>query len=130
VRYRSASPGTGGGGCSPRAIAARSSSVSWFFVDELPGEVRRLDLRGGEQLVAVRLRLAIDRDRGEFARTRRLGPVRFELAVQREILRRGGKKPSLRIRRGLFRALSIRPESSPIGRAPWSGYSCYSPTGP
>src|SRR5205823_3416171 len=36
------------------------------------------------------------RDRGDFARTRRLGPARFEHAVRREITRRGGHKPCLR----------------------------------
>ena len=46
-----------------------------------------------------------DRDRGEFARTRRLGPARFDQAVRREITRRGGQKPSLRILRRLFAAL-------------------------
>ena len=47
-----------------------------------------------------------DRDGGDLARTRRLGPVRFEHAVRREILRRGGKKPTLRIVRALFAALT------------------------
>ena len=46
------------------------------------------------------------RDRAEFARTRRLGAARFEQAVRREITRRGGQKPCLRIVRGLFTALS------------------------
>jgi transposase len=46
------------------------------------------------------------RDRGDLGRTRRLGPARFEQAVRREITRRGGQKPSLRIVRGLFTALS------------------------
>ena len=46
------------------------------------------------------------RDRGDFTRTRRLGPARFEQAVRREITRRGGQKPCLRIVRGLFTALS------------------------
>jgi transposase len=48
------------------------------------------------------------RDRGDFARTRRLGPARFEHAVRREITRRGGHKPCLRIVRGMFTALSDR----------------------
>jgi transposase len=39
-------------------------------------------------------------------RTRRLGPARFEHAVRREITRRGGQKPSLRILRRLFTALT------------------------
>jgi transposase len=46
-----------------------------------------------------------DRDSGDLARTRRLGPARFEQAVRREITRRGGQKPSLRILRKLFAAL-------------------------
>jgi transposase len=40
-----------------------------------------------------------------WARTRRLGLARFERAVRREISRRGGVKPSLRILRALFTAL-------------------------
>ena len=46
------------------------------------------------------------RDCGDLARTRRLGAARFEQAVRREITRRGGKKPCLRIIRGLFAALA------------------------
>jgi transposase len=46
------------------------------------------------------------RDHGDFARTRRLGAARFERAVRREITRRGGRKPCLRIVRGLFTALA------------------------
>ena len=46
------------------------------------------------------------RDGGDFARTRRLGPARFEHAVRREITRRGGQKPCLRILRKLFTALA------------------------
>jgi transposase len=48
------------------------------------------------------------RDRGDFARTRRLGPARFEHTVRREITRRGGRKPCLRIVRAMFAALSDR----------------------
>ncbi len=46
------------------------------------------------------------RDRGDFARTRRLGAARFEQAVRREVTSRGGQKPRLRIVRGLFAALA------------------------
>ncbi len=46
------------------------------------------------------------RDGGDLARTRRLGAARFEQAVRREITRRGGCKPSLRILRQLFTALA------------------------
>ena len=52
------------------------------------------------------LTVIVDRDGGEFARTRRLGPARFEQAVRREIVRRGGHKPCRRITRNLFAALS------------------------
>jgi transposase len=44
--------------------------------------------------------------RGDFGRTRRLGAARSGQAVRREITRRGGQKPCLRIVRGLFTALS------------------------
>jgi transposase len=46
------------------------------------------------------------RDGGDLARTRRLGMRRFELAVRREVTRRGKRKPCLRIVRGVFAALS------------------------
>jgi transposase len=46
------------------------------------------------------------RDGGDFGRTRRLGATRFERAVRREITRRGGQKPCLRIVRGMFTALA------------------------
>jgi len=46
-----------------------------------------------------------ERDGGDLDRTRRLGAARFERAVRREILNRGGQKPSLRILRKLFSAL-------------------------
>jgi transposase len=46
------------------------------------------------------------RDRGDLTRTRRLGAARFENAVRREITRRGGQKPCLRIVRGMFTALA------------------------
>ncbi len=37
---------------------------------------------------------------------KRLGAIRFEHAVRREITKRGGQKPSLRILRNLYQALS------------------------
>jgi transposase len=52
------------------------------------------------------LAVIADRDRGDLSRTRRLGAGRFEQVVRREILRRGGQKPSLRIVGQLFAALS------------------------
>jgi transposase len=48
----------------------------------------------------------VDRDRGQFARTRRLGAVRFEQAVRREVTRRGGQKHCRRIAVKLFAALA------------------------
>jgi transposase len=46
------------------------------------------------------------RDGGDFARTRRLGPTRFEHAVRRELIRRGKTRPCLRIVRNLYAALT------------------------
>jgi transposase len=48
----------------------------------------------------------LDRDGGDFTRTRRLGLARFENAVRREITRRGGQRPCLRIVRKLYTALA------------------------
>jgi hypothetical protein len=47
-----------------------------------------------------------DRDGGDLNLTRCLGADRFERAVRREVARRGGLKPSLRIARNLFTALT------------------------
>ena len=55
---------------------------------------------------AVAMSVICDRDGGDFGRTQRLGVARFEQLVRREILHRGGQKPSLRIARKLFRALT------------------------
>ena len=46
--------------------------------------------------------VVLDRDGGDLDRTRRLGSARFERAVRREITRRGGQKPCLRIVRKLL----------------------------
>jgi transposase len=54
---------------------------------------------------AAAMWVILDRDGGDFTRTRRLGAARFEQAVRREITKRGGQKPSLRILRALFAAL-------------------------
>jgi transposase len=54
---------------------------------------------------AAAMTVICQRDGDDLARTRRLGVARFELAVRREITRRGGCKPSLRILRQLFTAL-------------------------
>jgi transposase len=55
---------------------------------------------------AAALWVILDRDGGDLARTRRLGLTRFETAVRREITRRGGQRPCLRIVRKLFTALA------------------------
>jgi transposase len=55
---------------------------------------------------AAAMTVICDRDGGDLARTRRLGPARFEHQVRRAITRRGGQKASLRILHGLFSALS------------------------
>ncbi|WP_327138840.1 IS110 family transposase [Nocardia sp. NBC_01327] len=52
------------------------------------------------------MRVICGRDHGDLARTRRLGPARFEHAVRREVVRAGGQKPALRIIRNLFAALN------------------------
>jgi transposase len=60
------------------------------------------------QTWAAALWVITDRDAGDLERTRRLGIVRFEQQVRREITRRGGKKPCLRILRKLYTALADR----------------------
>ena len=55
---------------------------------------------------AAAMWVILDRDGGDFDRTRRLGVTRFEHAVRREITRRGGQKPCMRIVRNLFTALA------------------------
>jgi transposase len=67
-------------------------------------DTARQPFRSGTWLAAMWV--ITDRDGGDFGRTRRLGAARFEQAVRREITRRGGQKPCLRIVRGLFTALS------------------------
>ena len=52
------------------------------------------------------LTVVLERDGGDLERTRRLGPARFEHAVRREIAKRGGMKPCLRIVRAMFAALT------------------------
>jgi transposase len=54
---------------------------------------------------AAAMTVILDRDGGDLARTRRLGLARFERAVRRQITRRGGRRPTLRIVRRLFAAL-------------------------
>jgi transposase len=55
---------------------------------------------------AAAMSVILDRDGGDFPRTRRLGAARFETVIRREITKRGGQKPSLRIARKLFAALA------------------------
>jgi transposase len=55
---------------------------------------------------AAALWVVLDRDGGDFTRTRRLGLTRFEQQVRREITKRGGQRPCLRIVRKLFTALA------------------------
>ena len=55
---------------------------------------------------AAALGVILDRDGGDFTRTRRLGLARFETAVRREITKRGGQRPCLRIVRKLYSALA------------------------
>jgi transposase len=50
--------------------------------------------------------VVLDRDAGDLEQTRRLGAARFERQVRREIAKRGGQKPCLRIARKLYAALS------------------------
>ena len=52
------------------------------------------------------LTVAVERDGGDLARTRRLGWTRFETAVRRLIIKQGRQKPCLRIARRIFAALS------------------------
>jgi transposase len=52
------------------------------------------------------LSVLMGRDRGDFARTRRLGKDRFERLVRAEVVRRGRTKPCLRILNKLWTALA------------------------
>jgi transposase len=52
------------------------------------------------------MQVIMTRDGGDFTRTRRLGPARFEHAVRRELTRRGKIRPCLRILRNLYTALA------------------------
>lgn len=52
------------------------------------------------------LQVIMVRDGGDFTRTRRLGPARFERAVRKELTRRGRQRPCLRILRKLYGALA------------------------
>ena len=52
------------------------------------------------------MHVIMTRDRGDLARTRRLGPARFEHAVRKELTRRGKVRPCLRIVRNLYAALA------------------------
>jgi hypothetical protein len=67
-------------------------------------DTARQPFRSRTQMAA--LQVITSRDLEDFGRTRRLGAARSRQAVRREITRRGGQKPCLRIVRGLFSALS------------------------
>jgi transposase len=67
-------------------------------------DTARQPFRSGTWVAA--LPVIAGRDGGDFARTRRLGAARSGQAVRREITRRSGQKPCLRIVRGLFTALA------------------------
>ena len=67
---------------------------------------------------AAALTVILDRDGGDLDRTRRLGWARFERVVRREITRRGGQKPSLRIARHLSAALRTTSTSTHIMVSP------------
>lgn len=76
------------------------------------------------------LAVVVDRDGGDLTRTRRLGAARFEHAIRREITKRGGLKPCLRIVRELFALHSpIRTEWPRTGPERWNGCSCCWSTG-
>jgi transposase len=66
-------------------------------------DTARVPFRSGTWMAAMLV--IAGRDGGDFSRTRRLGAARFEQVVRREIIRRGGQKPCLRILRGMFAAL-------------------------
>ena len=55
---------------------------------------------------AAAMTVIVDRDGGDLVRTHKRGWARFERAVRREISKRGGQRPSLRIARNLFAALA------------------------
>ncbi|MEP7191318.1 MAG: IS110 family transposase, partial [Actinomycetota bacterium] len=55
---------------------------------------------------AAAMSVILERDGADLARTRRRGLARFEAAVRREVTRRGGVRPCLRIVRLLFAALT------------------------
>jgi len=52
------------------------------------------------------MHVLMTRDGGDFTRTQRLGPARFEHAVRKELIRRGKIRPCLRILRNLYAALA------------------------
>ena len=52
------------------------------------------------------MHVIMTRDGGDFTRTSRLGPARFEHVVRKELVRRGKIRPCLRILRNLYAALA------------------------
>ncbi|MEZ0494092.1 IS110 family transposase [Kineococcus sp. TBRC 1896] len=57
---------------------------------------------------AATMTVILDRDGGDFTRTKRLGLDRLENLVRKEVIRWGAEKPGLRITRNLFAALDDR----------------------
>lgn len=52
---------------------------------------------------AATMTVILDRDGGDFSKTKRLGLARLENLVRKEVIRWGAEKPALRITRNLFR---------------------------
>ena len=52
------------------------------------------------------MHVLMTRDGGDFTRTQRLGPARFEHAVRKELTHRGKVRPCLRILRNLYAAMA------------------------
>ena len=80
--------------------------------DPRPARVRVARRPGGGEAAVqsttwvAAMTVVMDRDGGDLERTRRLGAARFERAVRKEVTRRGGQRPCLRIVRQLFAALT------------------------
>jgi len=69
---------------------------------------------------AAALSVICERDGGDLVRTRRLGAARFEAAVRREILRRGGQNRRCGSCAGCSPRSPTRPASSPTDQARWN----------
>src|SRR2546430_1117885 len=87
--------------------AGRAAAAGWAGVT-VSCEPTGHRWRGLSQLAAGRAMPFVGVRAGGPSRARRAGAARFERAVRREITRRGGQRPSLRILRAMFAALSDR----------------------